>query len=292
MCSYALYYIKGEHKMTVVNLKQPSRDPNWRVGFIGGSDAVKIMRGDWHDLYNEKTGQAQPADLSHLFNVQLGTYTEEFNLAWFEQEYGVHVLGFQHEAKKTIDGIPFKATLDGIINDPENKGEHIGVECKHTSSFKKFDDILAYYYPQIQLYMKVADLKSMYLSVIFGNQWECKLVAQDEAEWLRMLPIFRDFWGHVIKKQPPVGEMPNELPTNVHHMTLDNMVARDASRDNYFRECESQYIENYLYAKCFDDCKKELKSYVKPNEREVYTDKLSIKRNKRGALTIKIKETS
>ena len=276
--------------MNVVSLQQPQRDPKWRMGFIGGSDAVKIIRGDWHDLYNEKIGIAQPSDLSHLFNVQLGTYTEEFNLAWFEQEYGVQVIDTQPEYKKTIEGIPFKATLDGLIVDPENKGDHIGVECKHTSSFKKIDDILTYYYPQIQLYMKVADLSHMYLSVIFGNQWECKLVSQDEAEWLRMLPIFRDFWGHVIKKQPPTSEMPNELPTNVHHMTLDNMVARDASKDNFFVELQHHYIANYDETKIFEKAKQELKSLVEPNEREVYTDILSIKRNKRGALTIKIKE--
>lgn len=282
--------------MGVVNLKQPPRDPNWRVGFIGGSDAVKIMSGNWHDLYNEKTGQAQPADLSNLFNVQLGTYTEEFNLAWFEQEYGVQVIDTQPEYKKTIEGIPFKATLDGVIKGVEFVGgkdnRYYGVECKHTSSFKKFDDILAYYYPQIQLYMKVADLPGMYLSVIFGNQWECKLVAQDEAEWLRMLPIFRDFWSHVIRKEPPVGEMPNELPTGVQHMTLDNMVARDVSTDNRFIEIQHHYIEHLHDSKIFEECKKELKSYVKPNEREVYTDKLSIKRNKRGALSIHIKEVS
>ena len=89
--------------MTIVSLQQPIRDPNWRMGFIGGSDAVKIIRGDWHDLYNEKIGIAQPSDLSHLFNVQLGTYTEEFNLAWFEQEYGVQVIDTQPEFKKTIE---------------------------------------------------------------------------------------------------------------------------------------------------------------------------------------------
>lgn len=276
--------------MNVVNLKPPVRDPKWRMGFIGGSDAVKIMSGDWHPLWLEKTGQGQPADLSHLFNVQLGTYTEDFNLAWFEQEYNAHVLGYQHEAKKTIDGIPFKATLDGIMIDPENKGEHIGIECKHTSSFKKFDDILAYYSPQIQLYMKVADLKHMYLSVIFGNQWECKLVSQDEAEWLRMLPILRDFWSHVVKKEAPTAEMPNELPTGVQHMTLDNMVTRDASKDNFFIELQHYYITHFDTSKGFEHAKKELKSIVAPNEREVYTDKLSIKRNKRGALTIHIKE--
>jgi hypothetical protein len=130
----------------------------------------------------------------------------------------------------------------------------------------------------------------MYLSVIFGNQWECKLVSQDESEWLRMLPIFKDFWGHVLKKQPPVAEMPNELPTNVHHMTLDNMVARDASQDNFFVELQHHYIANYDETKIFEKAKQELKSLVEPNEREVYTDILSIKRNKRGALTIKIKE--
>jgi hypothetical protein len=277
--------------MNVVSLQKPQRDPNWRMGYIGGSDAVKIIRGDWHDLYNEKIGIAQPSDLSHLFNVQLGTYTEQFNLAWFEQEYGVQVIDTQPEFKKTIEGIPFKATLDGLVNDKENIGNNFfGVECKHTSSFKKFDDILTYYYPQIQLYMKVADLSHMYLSVIFGNQWECKLVSQDEAEWLRMLPIFRDFWGHVLKKQPPVAEMPNELPSNVHHMTLDNMVARDATKDNQFKDLEHAYIENESLSKLFEFAKKELKALVKPNEREVFTDKLSIKRNKRGALTIKIKE--
>ncbi len=277
--------------MNVVSLQQPQRDPKWRMGFIGGSDAVKIIRGDWHDLYNEKIGIAQPSDLSHLFNVQLGTYTEEFNLAWFEQEYGVQVIDTQPEYKKTIEGIPFKATLDGLVNYKEKIGDNfVGVECKHTSSFKKFDDILTYYYPQIQLYMKVADLSHMYLSVIFGNQWECKLVSQDEAEWLRMLPIFRDFWSHVIKKQPPKSEMPNELPSNVHHMTLDNMVARDASKDNSFRNYEANYIENVWGNKRFEVAKNELKSLVLSNEREVFTDKLSIKRNKRGALTIKIKE--
>jgi hypothetical protein len=44
--------------MNVVSLQQPQRDPKWRMGFIGGSDAVKIIRGDWHDLYNEKIGHS------------------------------------------------------------------------------------------------------------------------------------------------------------------------------------------------------------------------------------------
>ena len=272
--------------MSVVNLKPPVRDPKWRMGFIGGSDAVKIMSGDWHQLWLEKTGQSEPVDLSDQFNVQLGTYTEDFNIAWFEQEYNLQVLAFQHEVSTTIDGVPFKATLDGVLKED---GVDVGLECKHTSSFRKFDDILAYYTPQIQLYMKVAKLDKMYLSVIFGNQWECKLIERSEDEWQRMLPILQDFWNHVVNNIPPSSEMPNELPTGVQHMTIDNMVARDASKDNHFVELQHHYIAHYDDTKIFEDAKKELKSLVAPNEREVYTDKLSIKRNKRGALTIHIK---
>ena len=275
--------------MSVVNLKPPVRDPKWRMGFIGGSDAVKIMSGDWHQLWLEKTGQGEPVDLSDQFNVQLGTYTENFNIAWFEHEYNLQVLAFQHEVSTTIDGIPFKATLDGVLKE---NGVDVGLECKHTSSFRKFDDILAYYTPQIQLYMKVAKLDKMYLSVIFGNQWECKLIERNEDEWQRMLPILKDFWNHVVNKIPPQSDMPNELPTGVQHMTIDNMVARDASKDNFFIELQHHYIAHFDDTKIFENAKKELKSLVEPNEREVYTDKLSIKRNKRGALTIHIKETN
>jgi len=273
--------------MGIVNLKPPVRDPKWRMGFIGGSDAVKIMSGDWYDLWLEKTGKAEPKNLSDQFNVQLGTYTEEFNIAWFEQEYNLQVLAFQHEVSTTIDGVPFKATLDGVLKED---GVDVGLECKHTSSFRKFDDILAYYTPQIQLYMKVAKLDKMYLSVIFGNQWECKLIERNDDEWNRMLPILQDFWNHVEKDIPPQADMPNELPTGVQHMTIDNMVARDASKDNHFVELQHTYISNVDQSKAFEDAKKELKSLIKPNEREVFTDKLSIKRNKRGALTIHIKE--
>ena len=275
--------------MSVVNLKPPVRDPKWRMGFIGGSDAVKIMSGDWHQLWLEKTGQGEPVDLSDQFNVQLGTYTEDFNIAWFEHEYNLQVLAFQHEVSTTIDGIPFKATLDGVLKED---GVDVGLECKHTSSFKKFDDILAYYTPQIQLYMKVAKLDKMSLSVIFGNQWECKLIERNEDEWQRMLPILKDFWNHVVNKIPPQSDMPNELPTGVQHMTIDNMVARDASTDNEFRDKEYYYLCHFDDAQIFEDAKKRLKALIKPNEREVYTDKLSIKRNKRGALTINIKETN
>ena len=49
---------------------------------IGASEIHRVMEGDWHDLYLEKTGKKQPVDLTDNFAVQLGTYTEKFNLHW------------------------------------------------------------------------------------------------------------------------------------------------------------------------------------------------------------------
>ena len=39
---------------------------------IGGSDATRIMRGDWHTLWLEKTEKQEPEDLSRVLPVQLG----------------------------------------------------------------------------------------------------------------------------------------------------------------------------------------------------------------------------
>ena len=56
-----------------------------RTGFIGGSDCVKIMQGDWYPLWEIKTGRTQGEDLSSNLAVRMGSYTESFNIQWFEE---------------------------------------------------------------------------------------------------------------------------------------------------------------------------------------------------------------
>ena len=53
---------------------------------IGGSDANRIMRGDWHKLWLEKTGKQVPEDLSKNLAVQIGVITEPVNIRFFEYE--------------------------------------------------------------------------------------------------------------------------------------------------------------------------------------------------------------
>ena len=38
-----------------------------RQGFIGGTDAIRIMNGEWAELYQEKVGLVEPKDLDDVF---------------------------------------------------------------------------------------------------------------------------------------------------------------------------------------------------------------------------------
>ena len=86
-----------------------------RKGFIGGSDCVKIMQGNWLELWQVKTGRVEPEDLSRNIAVQMGVYTEDFNLGWFANEYDCTLTGFQKSFEETIGSVPVKGTVDAMV---------------------------------------------------------------------------------------------------------------------------------------------------------------------------------
>ena len=53
---------------------------------IGGSDATRLYQGNWYELWQEKTGETEPADLTDVLPVQMGIHTEDFNIKWFEKQ--------------------------------------------------------------------------------------------------------------------------------------------------------------------------------------------------------------
>lgn len=66
-----------------------AHDDDWheqRRKGIGGSDAMKIMSGDWLTLWEEKTGRAAAQDLSDVLPVVMGAWTEPLNRYWFEKK--------------------------------------------------------------------------------------------------------------------------------------------------------------------------------------------------------------
>lgn len=249
-----------------------------RKGFIGGSDCVKIMNGEWQELWAIKTGRMEPEDLSDNIAVQLGSVTEDFNLGWFEKRYKCVLSDHQREYEMMLGSVPAKGTIDAKWNDDI-------VEAKHTNAFNNMEDIVKRYLPQIQLYCHLADLDGAYLSVIFGNsKWEGTHVSYNADYFNSMWAVVSDFWGYVARNEEPADIQTPEISTN--QIEVDKMVVRNASTDNQFVDAAVTYIQGFEANRVFENAKKDLKGMVAPNEREVYCDQLSLKRDKRGSLRI------
>ena len=229
-----------------------------RQGFIGGSDATTIMQFKWYDLWLVKTGKAEPEDLSDNIAVQLGSYTENFN-----------------------DGVVVSMGSGGKVLNTSSI-----IEAKHTNPFNTMDDMIERYMPQIQLYCHVSGAEGCHLSVIFGNsKWQSAFVHYDEEYFNKMMVFINDFWWHVVNDKEPVGmDTPEDI--NINNIPVDNMVVRDASTDNAFVDASITYINGLEKNKVFENAKKDLKNMVGSNEREVFCDYLTIKRDKRGSLRI------
>lgn len=270
-----------------------SRDNEIRKASIGGSCALRIMDGDWHDLWREKMGYKDSVDLSGVLPVQLGVWTEEFNIRWFQKHMQVECFkdpnAATHEQRYHYkwDGIPCRATLDAEFM---MRGERYGLECKHTNDRATINSQLERYMPQLQLYLEISGVKAMYFANIFGNgRYEYVKVAKNEEYIQTMLEHLKEFWGYVERKEEPPLSMPH-FSAGIDQIAINDMVARDASSDNYFRVRAAEYISTKEAAKEHAAAGKELKAMVGLDEREVYTDELSIKRDKRGSLRINIKK--
>jgi hypothetical protein len=240
-----------------------------RLGFLGGSDMRRIMSGDWLKLWEEKTGRVESEDLSKVLPVQLGSYTEQFNLDWFAQEYEVEIKDSQREFKLNWNGVPLKGQVDGRINRSHD-----------------MPDIM----PQMQFYMWLAQSSGCYLSVIFGNRrWESVYVQLDWDYIHKMQVHITEFWRLVREDIRPFNDE-DVPPISIDKIKVDGLVRRDASSDNEFISRCHDYIEQEQSAKLFESAKADLKAMVGDDEREVYCDLLTIKRDKRGSLRVTVKE--
>tara|TARA_B100000575_G_C22723059_1_gene434543 strand:- start:138 stop:530 length:393 start_codon:yes stop_codon:yes gene_type:complete len=126
----------------------------------------------------------------------------------------------------------------------------------------------------------------MVFSVIFGNQHKCVIVSSNEQYQSEMLYKIKSFWEYVTHDTQPqdyVSEIKQSVKDNI---PIDGKVKRDVSRSNSFALASTEYLLHEENAKVFENAKKELKAEMKDNESEIYNDKLSVKRDKRGSIRI------
>jgi hypothetical protein len=246
---------------------------------VGGSDANVILSGDpamVYQLWLEKRGEVDPADLSSNLPVMLGSWTEAFNRQWYQQltgdvvsRPGKHFKCSRHHWRR--------CTLDGIV---ESKAAVW--EAKHTSAFAKPEEMLERYVPQLQHNMAVTGYERAILSVIFGNnKFELFEVAADWLYQIELLDAEQSFWECVQTGKEPVAAEPPPPPRPIG----TREVCLDGS--NSWASAAFDWFEHRQAAKLHASACTSIKNLVEKDVSRAFGHGIEAKRSKSGAITIR-----
>lgn len=275
-------------------LKDVSQGPAWpnldslgldaqmffaRRAGIGGSDANIILSGDRERiarLWREKRCEIAPEDLSRVLPVMLGSWTEAFNRQWYEQETGLQVSRVG-DVEICADHPWRRCTLDGFV-----AAKASVFEAKHVGAFRKPEDVLDAYMPQLQHNMAVLRATSSFLSVIYGNhKWEVYEIAADWLYQEELLIAETRFWDCVLSGERPVPAPipPAPKPVGVREVCLEG--------NNAWAAAAADWREFRVAAKRHADAAVSLKSLVDGDVTRAFGHGIEIRRNKAGSLSIK-----
>lgn len=193
--------------MTVEQMKYRDIWRQTRNLGIGGSDAGAIMgMNPWkskYQLWLEKTGQAEPEDISGKESVYWGTVLEAPVADRFAELTGKKIrrAGMMQNIKDPW----MLANVDRLI-----VGEKAGLECKCTNAFSvkdwKEDNLPDSYYWQCQHYMMTTGLPVWYIAVLIGgNSFDYKAVPRHDDDIKALYEAESEFWLKNVKE----GIMPD-----------------------------------------------------------------------------------
>lgn len=172
---------------------------------IGGSDAAVIMGlnpyKSSYKLWMEKTGQAEPEDLTGIMSVYWGTKNEPAIADWFQEETGKKV-----QRLGTLQNMEYPFMLANV--DRTVVGENAGLEIK-TAGVKQYrkwkdDEIPDAYYCQCLHYMAVTGADYWYIAVLLGgNDSKWKRIERNEEDIKTLIQAEKEFWDLVTTKTAP-----------------------------------------------------------------------------------------
>lgn len=193
--------------MTVEEMKDRKAWEKLRNMGIGGSDAAVIMGlnpyKSPYQLWLEKTGQAEPPDLSGNQRVYWGSKNEPNIADWFQEETGKKVMRLG-----TLQNREYPFMLANV--DRTVVGENAGLEIKTagSSQYRKWKDgeIPDAYYCQCLHYMAVTRADYWYIAVLLGgNDSKWKRIERNEEDIRTLIEAEKEFWNLVqTKTAPPV----------------------------------------------------------------------------------------
>ena len=199
-----------------------------RAGRIGGSDASAILGMNPYrtniELWQIKTGQLDPEDISDKPYVKYGTEAEQYLRELFKLDFPEYQVCYEENNMFLNDKYPFgHASLDGWLIDQNGR---VGVwECKTTNILQsmqkeKWDHrIPDNYYIQILHYLLItefdyailkAQLKSEFGGEIYIQTKHYKIERSEVQADIDLLEASeRKFWKQVQERRRPDLILPN-----------------------------------------------------------------------------------
>lgn len=256
-----------------------------RRSCIGGSDANIIMAGDPDKLialWRQKRGEANGDDLSGILAVQMGSFTEPLNAAWYEKQTGNTVINRGEIAQHATIAY-MRATLDGRVYDAF--GNRYVWEAKHVGVRQTDAEIFERYVPQLAHNRLCDGADGTILSTFKGNgDWLTWEYAPDAAYEAALVEAEARFWECVRTGEPPV---PLPLPAapkpkGVKEYSMDG--------HNEWASHAADYVETALAADRHEIAKKSLKALVPDDASRCAGHGIVINRTKAGALRFATQE--
>ena len=249
-----------------------------RLDYINASEAPTIVNGGpekRHKLWLQKTGQAAPDNLDEVLIVQMGSYTEAFNVHWFERTSGLKVIDRQRVIK---DGF-LRCTLDGMAT---YRDADCVVEAKFMSAYANKEERILSYMPQLFVQMHLSKARQAILTVLNGSpSHEWVLIDWEEAYAATVLRHLSDFHTCVQLRTPPDG-MQNVVPPPISAMKTYNMTGH-----NEWALHAVDWLTNKGAADAFKVADKGIKAVLPEDALEASGHGITVKRSKNSAISIR-----
>jgi hypothetical protein len=273
-----------------------------------GTDAKRIIEGDWKRLYREKKDLAEPEDLSDILRVQLGIFTEPFNLAWCQKLEGRAVEYFtgsdwQAAAWQQMTGEPanrreqathptmpwLRGNRDALST--TRRGAPCYLDAKHVG--RADEATLTRYQAQMHHMALVCGVEWFAMSFFVGNsKWEYYEAEIDPFFCDELVGLEREFMGFLERGEEPPDRTPVPPPKPARMLrTVDLNDANKPYWPNWGPSC-LHFMGDFAATKAAADrhfiARESIKKLVPDDVGEVKRGEFTIKRNKADALVFHI----
>lgn len=244
---------------------------------IGGSDALKIVKGDWYALWLDKTGREEPKAILSPWDAAVRHALEPIILDHYATKNNIAVAkrGFAYVGTPAY----LRCTLDGW----DERGWPVDAKALNLFTPDAMKWAVEHYTPQMHHQMIVTGARRSVLAVSVGMKEPVEIpVERDDFFEASYLESCEDFWRYVESDTPPPGGPVLDVPVPIKELRTVDM-----SGNNRWAMFAGDWLGNRQAAATFDVAVKGVKALVESDVGEAAGHGIIAKRDGRG---ISIKE--